>query len=142
VLGDGDARDERLPLGEDVGDGVAARLVRRQSRRERGGAVPQTDDAVAVDEEDAVADRVEHVRRLLALGGDRARRGLGRLELTLLRLQACVAHCRRHLADEAVDELEVLARVLGTIGHHLHDADDATLVLHGNHHRRLAPGRT
>ena len=87
---------------------------------------------------------VEHVRRLLALGGDRPRRRLGGLEPPLLLLQARVADGGRHLLHEPVDELELLLRVRAAVRHHLDDADDAPLVLDRNHHRgaRFRAART
>ena len=118
--------------------GTSQTCVAAHAGHERRGAVPEADDAFAVDEEDAVADGVEHVRGLLALGRDRARRRLGGLEPPLLLLQARVAHGRRHLLHEPVDELELVVRVLGAVAHHLDDADDAALVLDRHHHRRRA----
>ena len=66
----------------------------REPGEQLGGAVPELDDALVVDEEDPVADGLEHVRRLLALSGHRPRRRLGRLEAP----RSC---CRRALRTAA-----------------------------------------
>jgi hypothetical protein len=139
---DGDLVREEGPRRDDVGEAFVADGVRREPRDSSGGAVPEPHDAFVVEEEDPVADRVEDVRRLLAFFCDRARRCLGGLQAPALLLQPRVPYGDSHLRDERLHELELLGRVLAAVAHHLHDADDATLVLDGHHHRRGRPGRT
>ena len=71
-LGDRDPLGERVPVAEGSAAGRSQGVARRRTPGDqRRGAVPEADDAVGVDEEDPVADGLEHARRLLALGGDR-----------------------------------------------------------------------
>ena len=120
----------------DVEDTVAV-AAGDQLRR----AVPEADEALVVEQEDPVADSLEHARGVLALGGGRLGAGAGcRLALRAL-VQQRVAHGGGHQADQALGELEVLRPVLEALVHQLHDADDLALVLDRQHHRRLDAGR-
>ena len=86
-LATGISGDELRPAGQHLVDAAAHDLVRVEARDRPGGGVPEPDDAFAVDEEHAVADRGEHSRRLRALLGlrvelrvvDRDRRARGEL---------------------------------------------------------------
>ena len=68
----------------------------------------------SVDEEDAVADGVQHARRPLALGGDRERCRLRRLEPAALGVEARVPVGGAHQRDQPLDDLELLRRELGS----------------------------
>ena len=83
-------------------------LVGASPVMQRGGAVPEADDTVGVDEEDAVADRLEDAARPAPARRRRRRRRLGRLEPPALGVEARVADGGGHLRDEALDELELL----------------------------------
>jgi hypothetical protein len=141
LRGDGNPPGKRGPPGDDVRECATDDLLGVEPSGERRRAVPQTDEAVAVDEEGAVAECLEHMSRLLALGRDRAGGCLGRFEPAPFLLQPHVADGRSHLGDEAVEQLELLRRVLASVGHQLDDADDVPLVPDGRHHRRADPGR-
>ena len=72
-------------------------LLLVEARDPHRGRVPEPDDAVAVDEEDAVADELERLRRLRAAAQ--------------LSDQAGVVERRGCAAGELTDELEVVVRV-------------------------------
>ncbi len=152
---DGDLRGYERPAGKDVRDRRAEHALAVETGYPLRGAVPETDDAAVVEQEDAVADRLEHLRCVLALGRDRTRSSLRFGELLAFHLgaNACrglglgrfvqprVSHRGAELADQPFDEMQVLLAVGLALAHHLHDADDPTLVLDRDHHRRLRRGR-
>jgi hypothetical protein len=115
--------------------------LRGQPRRERRGSIPEPNYPAAVEQEDPVTDRLEHLRRLLPFGRHGAGCRLGRLEAPPLLLEARVPDGCSHLCDQAVDQLEVVGGVFATVGHQLHDADDAPFVLDRHHHRGRRLGR-
>ena len=123
MLGDLDLRRERFPVGERVGHRAIGDALCRPAGDQGRGVVPEPNHALLVDEEDALADCVEDVRGLLALGRDGARRRLGGFEPEPLGVQARVPLGRAHQGDEPLDDLELLGRELGLGGHHLDDAD-------------------
>ena len=94
-----------------------------------------------VEEEDPVADGVEHAGGLLALRGHCAGRRLGCLQAPALLLKTRVSNGRRHLRDQPLEDLELLARVRAAVAHQLDDADHAAFVLDRHHHRRVRPCR-
>ena len=111
------------PPGKDVRDRRAEDALAVEAGDALRGTVPEPDEARVVEQEDAVADRLEHLRRVLALGRDRTRSRLGLGELLALHLgaNACrglrlrrlvqprVPHRRAELADQPFDEVQVLA---------------------------------
>ena len=116
---DCDLRGDRGPPGEDFGDRRAENALAVEARNPLRGTVPEPDDAGVVEQEDPVADRLEHLRRVLALGCDGARGGLGFRKLLALHLRANarrgfrlrrlvqprVPHRGAELADEPLDEV-------------------------------------
>ena len=148
--------DDRGPGRKDVRDRTPAHVVAAQPGDQLGGPIPQPNDAAVVDEEDPVADRLQDLCSLLALGSGGAGDSLRGLEPTALRLglhpgrrlrlclpvETGVSVCGRHLCDEALDELELLLRVRASIAHQLDDTDDAPLVLDRHHQRGLRPRRS
>ena len=111
-------------------------------RDQLGGAVPEADQPLVVEQEDPVADGIEDSGRVLALGSGRfgsrprGRLGLGRL------VEARVAGGSTHQPHEALGELQLFLVVLRVRVHQLDDADDLALVLDGHHHRGANAGRS
>ena len=141
-LGDRDRRCQRRPAGQVVCERPAADVAGGQPGHRLGGAIPEPDDSVAVEQEDAVADGIEHLRGLLPLGCGSPRRSLRSLEAAPVFLEPRVANGRGHLGDQALDELELLLRVAAAVRHHLHDTHHPALVLHRQHHCGARAGRT
>src|SRR5262249_53729203 len=86
-----------LPAGEDLVERPADDLVTRDPGDRLGRPVPEPDDAVRVDEEDAVADRLEHARGLCTPCD--------------LAIELCVLDRGAHAARELFCEREVLRPV-------------------------------
>ena len=91
--------------------------------------VPELHHAVSVQQEDTVANRLENARRLLALGRSRTRCGLRGFETPPLALESGVPNRRRHLGDERLEQLHLLAGVLAVVAHELHDSHDRAVAV-------------
>ena len=141
TLGDRDLGGNRFPAVEDLIGRPTARLVGAAAADQLRAPIPETDDPGLVDEEDAVADSGQDPRCMLALRGGRfgSRACRGFLLRALVQPGGAPGGC--HQADQALRELELLLVVFGALVHELHDADDLTLVLDREHHRRLDAGR-